>query len=288
MTADPLPGGRPGPADTFAEEGVALIRERCDAVPEFGLVLGSGLGDVVAGDVEPCHEFSFRSLPGFPPAGVPGHAGRLAMGRLYGRAAAVFFGRVHYYEGHGIAATTLIPRLCAGLGVRTLILTNAAGGLDPGLRAGQLMLIRDHVNLMGVNPLFGWRYPGGGPAFVHLSGVYDRELGSLAHAVAEAEGIDLAAGIYVALSGPSYETPAETAFLAKTGASAVGMSTVPEATAGVAVGLKVLAISCITNAAGAESSHEEVLATARRASADLRSILMGVIQERRAGGTGGL
>jgi purine-nucleoside phosphorylase len=287
VTAD-RPGdavAMPGPGDTFAEEGVAIIRERCDLEPEFALVLGSGLSEAVGQDVEPCHEFSFRALPGFPPSGVPGQARRLAMGRLYGRPAAVFFGRVHYYEGYGIASATLIPRLAAGLGVRALILTNAAGGLDPAIRPGQLMLIRDHVNLMGVNPLFGWRLADGSPAFVDLSAVYDRELGLSVESVAEREAVDLVSGTYVALSGPSYETPAEIAFLAKVGATAVGMSTVPEATAGVAVGLRILALSCVTNIAGGHSTHHEVLDTAKRASSDLRAILMGVIRE---GGSGGL
>jgi purine-nucleoside phosphorylase len=267
----------PGPGDTVAEEGVTLIRERCELGPDVAVVLGSGLGDAVADDLDGCHEFAYQGLPGFPPPSVPGHAGRLRLGELYGVPAAVFMGRIHYYEGHGIAATTLISRLAAALGARILVLSNAAGGLHPDLRPGQLMLIRDHLNFLGVNPLTGWRHPDGTPAFVDLSSVYDPQLRSLAEEAAGAEGVDLGAGVYAALPGPSYETPAETRFLSQAGAQAVGMSTVPEAVAGVALGLRVLGLSCITNAAGAESSHHDVLTTARSGAVGLQAILRRVL-----------
>jgi purine-nucleoside phosphorylase len=270
-------GGRPGPDDTFTEESVALIRERTSLVPRVAVVLGSGLGDAVSEDVRPEQEFSYRVLPGFPPSSVPGHAGRLVMGQLYGVPAAVFRGRVHYYEGHGIGSTTLIPRLAAALGAGTLVLSNAAGGLDPSLKRGGLMLIEDHLNFLGVNPLSGWRFPGGGPAFVDLSNVYDASLSSMVEELAGDEGIELHRGVYVALPGPSYETPSESAFLRGAGAHAVGMSTVPESVAAAALGLSVLAVSCITNVAGTEASHEDVLAAARDASLDLRAILRGVV-----------
>jgi purine-nucleoside phosphorylase len=271
------PAGRPGPGDGFVEEGVALIRERTSVIPRVAIVLGSGLGDAVAGDVEPDREFSYRTLPGFPPSTVPGHAGRLVMGHLYGVAAAVFLGRVHLYEGFGMSAATLIPRLAAALGAGALVLTNAAGGLVPELERGQLMLIEDHLNFLGANPLFGWRFPDGRPAFVGLSRTYDRALLALAEEAAEEEGIGLARGVYAALPGPSYETPAETRFLAKAGAHAVGMSTVPEAVAGVALGLRVLAISCVTNAAGTDDTHEDVLAAAKEATLHLRALMAHVV-----------
>jgi purine-nucleoside phosphorylase len=267
----------PGLGDTTVEEGVALIRERCELQPSVAVVLGSGLGDAVAGDLEGCHEFAYQGLPGFPVSRVPGHAGRLRLGELYGVSAAVFMGRIHFYEGHGIASTTLISRLAAGLGARVLVLSNAAGGLDPALSPGQLMLIRDHLNFLGVNPLTGWRHPDGTPAFVDLSSVYDPELRALADDAARARGVSMATGVYAALPGPSYETPAETRFLAQAGAGAVGMSTVPEAVAAVALGMRVLGVSCITNAAGAESSHEEVLATARTGAESLQAVLGGVL-----------
>ena len=285
MTSDPSPAttARPGPGDAWAEAGVALIRERCEVEPEIAIVLGSGLGDAVGADLSACHQFPFGALPGFPPSTVPGHAGRLALGSLYGVAVAVFFGRVHFYEGHGIGATTLIPRLCAGLGAETLFLTNASGGLEPSMRAGQLMVLTDHLNMLGVNPLTGWRMPDGSPAFVDLSHVYDEGLRQQVLDAATARGVDVASGVYLALPGPTYETPAESAFLRRAGAQAVGMSTVPEAVAAAALGLSVVAVSCVTNAAGQETSHHEIQEIGRKASADLRAILMDVLEARAAG-----
>ncbi len=271
--------GHPGPRDTFAEEGAALVRERSSISPTMAIVLGSGLGDAVADDVVPDREFSYHALPGFPPSSVTGHASRLVMGHLYGVPAAVFLGRVHLYEGHGMDATTLIPRLAAELGANTLVLTNAAGGLAPELKRGALMLIEDHLNFLGANPLFGWRYPGGQSAFVSLAATYDRELLAMAERAARDEGIDMARGVYAALPGPSYETPAETRFLAGAGAQAVGMSTVPEAVAAAALGLRVLAISCITNAAGADDTHDHVLAAAREATLRLRALMGRIVPQ---------
>jgi purine-nucleoside phosphorylase len=267
----------PGPPDTLAAEGASLVRERCAIEPSLALVLGSGLGDAVAADVEAKYEFVFESLPGFPAASVPGHRNRLEIGSLYGVDAAIFRGRVHFYEGHGIQATTLIPRLAAALGARVLVVTNAAGGLDASMRPGELMLIEDHINFMGVNPLLGWTYPSGAPAFVQLSDVYDRRLLALAQEEAARSGVAVRRGVYVGLPGPSYETPAETRFLSLAGAHAVGMSTVPEAVAARALGMEVLGISCIGNVAGGSDDHEGVLAAARRAAGDLRAILSGVI-----------
>jgi purine-nucleoside phosphorylase len=272
-----FPAAAAGPPDTYAEQGAALVRERSELRPRVALVLGSGLGDAVAGDVRPGQEFVYRTLPGFPDPSVPGHAGRLVMGQLYGVPSAVFMGRVHFYEGHGIGATTLIPRLAAALGVRTFVLTNAAGGLHPSLRPGQLMLIEDHINLMGINPLFSWRLATGAPAFVDLSRVYDGRLLALAEEVAGRRGVDVRRGVYVALSGPSYETKAEIRMLASLGADAVGMSTVPEAAAAAALGCSVLAISCITNVAAEEPTHQEVLDVAKSAAGDLQAILQGVL-----------
>jgi purine-nucleoside phosphorylase len=270
---------RPGPGDAFASEGSALIRKRCGVRPQVAVVLGSGLRDAVETDVAPEGEFPYEELPGFPPPTVPGHAGRLVMGMLHGVPAAVFLGRVHFYEGHGVGSTTLIARLAAELGATALVLTNAAGGLDPSFRRGQLMLIEDHLNFLGVNPLSGWRFPGGIPAFVDLSEVYDRKLLDLAESAAEREGIHSARGVYAALPGPTFETPAETEFLRRAGAHAVGMSTVPEAVAGAALGVRVLGISCITNVAGTSGSHEDVLAGAKDAAAGLRKILAGIVPE---------
>ena len=267
----------PGPKDLDTEETVALIRERSGVRPSVAVVLGSGLGDAVQADIGAEREFSFEGLPGFPRSSVPGHDGQLIMGTLYGVPAAVFMGRVHYYEGHGVQPTTLVPRVAAALGARTLVLTNAAGGLDPAMNVGDLMIITDHINLMGVNPLFGWWYPDGSPAFVDLSAVYDHGLVERAREAARSGGIDVREGVYAAVSGPSYETPAEIVALGRLGANAVGMSTVPEAVAGVALGLKVMGISCITDVAGGEVTHEEVLAAAGKAAPHLRAILAHVI-----------
>jgi purine-nucleoside phosphorylase len=268
---------RPGPGDTYAVEGAALIRERSAVTPVVAVVIGSGLREAVEGDIQPDREFSFASLPGFPPPSVPGHLGRLVLGSLHGVATAVFLGRVHLYEGYGVGATTLIPRLAAELGAATIVLTNAAGGLDPSLRRGQLMLIQDHINLLGVNPLTGWRYPDGGPAFVDLSAVYDRDMLDLAEDVARRERVAVSRGVYAALPGPTYETPAETEYLRRTGANAVGMSTVPEAVAAVALGLRVLGVSCITNVAGTAGTHEDVLEIGKEAAGSLGKVLAGAV-----------
>jgi len=271
--AQAAPRSRPSPGGDEPERGAALVAGRTAVRPAVAIVLGSGLGVALEEDMETDAEFPFGELPGFPTASVPGHAGRLRIGTLYGVPVAAFFGRVHFYEGHGIAATTLIPRLAAAMGAHTIVLTNACGGLDPAMRVGQLMVISDHLNEMGVNPLFGWRLPDGAPAFVDISRVYDAALLEAARAAAEEAGIDVRVGVYAAVSGPSYETPAETTALARLGADAVGMSTVPEAVAAAALGLRVLGISCITDVAGTELTHEEVLAAATGAAPDLRAIL---------------
>jgi purine-nucleoside phosphorylase len=196
---------------------------------------------------------------------------------LFGVPAAVFFGRTHFYEGHGMGGPTLIPRLTAALGIRVLMLSNAAGGLDPDVRPGDLMLLTDHVNLMGANPLTGWRFPDGAPAFVDLTTVYDPDLRALAIDRAREAGIPLRTGVYAAFSGPSYETPAEHGMARILGASAVGMSTVPEAVAAAAVGLRTLAVSCITNVAGEPATHEDVLRAASAASGDLATLFAGIL-----------
>jgi purine-nucleoside phosphorylase len=261
--------------------------------PGVGVVLGSGLGEAVAADVKVEAEFPYAELPGFPAPSAPGHPGTLLLGELFDTPAAVFMGRIHYYEGHGIEPTTLITRVAREMGATVMILTNAAGGLDPALRVGQFMLIEDHLNFLGVNPLAGWRFPGGAPAFVDLSTVYDARLIALAEEAARGEGVEVARGTYAAVPGPSYETPAETTFLARSGARAVGMSTVPEAVAAAALGMAVLGISCITDVAGSPLSHEDVLETATAAGPALRGILRRVVPGLRRGldgegGSGGL
>lgn len=278
---------RPRPPDRLADEGVALIRGRSEVEPIVSVVLGSGLGASIGPDaLEVDQEFTYEALPGFPPSAVPGHAGRLVVGSLFGVPAAVFSGRVHFYQGLGMAGATLVARLAASLGVRVQVVTNAAGGLDAGVRPGQLMVLRDHINLIGENPLLGWQYPDGMPAFVDLSAVYDPQLRRAANRAAEAAGIPLIEGVYAGMSGPSYETPAEVEALRRLGANAVGMSTVPEAVAGRALGVRTLGISCITNVVGEPTTHRDVLAAAAAGAQPLATILAAVLPEV-AGGIAG-
>jgi inosine/guanosine/xanthosine phosphorylase family protein len=222
-------------------------------------VLGSGLGPALGDSLTEEASFGFEDLPGFPPPGVPGHAGRLVLGRLAGVEVAAFFGRIHFYEGHGMDVPALLPRVVRGLGADTIVLTAAVGALVPELRAGSVVILRDHVNMMGTAPMRAWRYPDGMPAFVGMNDVYDPALGDLALRRAEALGIVAAGGVYAAMSGPAYETPTEVAFLSLAGATVVGMSMVPEAVPARALEMRVLGICSVTNAFGDRIEHEEVL-----------------------------
>jgi len=263
--------------DPAPARAAAVIAPLLRTPPRVAVVLGSGLGSGLGDDLAVDADVGYEELPGFPGSTVPGHAGRVFGGTLAGMSVVVFSGRIHLYEGHGIAATTLIPRVADALGVRTIVLTNAAGGLEPTMKPGQLMLIRDHVNWMGVNPLTGWRMEDGSPAFVDLSAVYDPRLLEVARDAATAAGVPVSVGVYAAAAGPTYETAAEAAALATLGAQAVGMSTVPEAVASAGLGLRVLGVSLITNLAGTEATHEEVLAAAAGATPGLRAILKAAI-----------
>lgn len=264
------PEGIPSPGDGVVEPIVEAIRARTDVRPVAGIVLGSGLGDAItgawerAGSGEPV-ELPYAELPGFPPPTVPGHAGRLWLGTIGGRPVGFFQGRVHFYEGHPMPIASLTTRVAAGLGAGTMVLSAAVGGLDPSTPGGSIVVLRDHLNLMGANPLAGWRYPDGSPAFVDLSTVYDRELSGSALRVLREAGTATAEGVYAAMAGPSYETPAETEMLRRMGATVVGMSTVPEAVVARALGMRVLGLSFVTNAAGASVSHEEVLLASKTA-----------------------
>ena len=264
------PEGRPSPGDGVAEEILEAIRTRTDVRPVAGVVLGSGLGDAItgawerAGSGEPV-EIPYAELPGFPPPTVPGHAGKLWLGTIAGRPLAFFQGRIHFYEGHPMALASLTTRIASGLGAATMVLSAATGGLDPAIGGGSIVVVRDHVNLMGTNPLAGWRYPDGSPAFVDVSAVYDAELSDAALRVLREVGIAASEGVYAAVAGPAYETPAETEMLRRLGATVVGMSTVPEAVAARALGMRVLGLSFVTNAAGGSVSHEEVLLASKTA-----------------------
>ncbi|MGZ5317600.1 MAG: purine-nucleoside phosphorylase [Actinomycetota bacterium] len=251
--------GRPGPGDDLPDRAAAVVRARTDLVPRAGVVLGSGLGPALGDALEEDASFAFTDLPGFPPPGVPGHAGRLVLGRLAGVPVAAFFGRVHYYEGHGMDVSALLPRVAGALGADTMVLTAAVGGLVPGEPAGTVVVLRDHVNLMGAAPLRGWRYPDGMPTFINTQHVYDETVGDLALERAAALEIGASAGVYAAMSGPAYETPTEVRFLQQAGATVVGMSMVPESLPSVALGMRVLGLCSLTNAFGEHVEHEEVV-----------------------------
>ncbi len=260
----------------------AHVRARTALVPRVGLVLGSGLG-AIADAVEDAVRFPYAELPGFPQGGVAGHARTLHLGTLAGVPVAVLEGRAHLYEGVAPAALAAPVRALRALGAELVLLTNAAGSLVPEVGPGRLMALSDHINLMGTNPLIGPNDEGVGPRFVALGAAYDAELRARLHAAAEAEAIALADGVYLAVSGPTFETPAEIRAFRALGADAVGMSTVPEAIAAVHCGLRVAAISCITNLAeglsGEALSHEGTLAAAALGAQDLARLVPRFLQE---------
>lgn len=253
---------------------------RIPAPPEVALVLGSGLG-ALADAVEDAVRVAYGEIPGFAASTVVGHAGRMVAGRLEGRSVLAFQGRYHAYEGHPAAALAAPVRVAAALGARTLIVTCAAGGVNADLAAGSLMLIADHLNLMGQNPLVGPVLPGE-ERFPDMTEAYDRSLMTLAESVAKAEGIAVSRGVYAALLGPSYETPAEVRMLRMLGADAVGMSTVPEVIAARAGGLRVLGIALITNAAagisGTPLDHAEVVVAGAEAAERFQRLVRGVLR----------
>lgn len=279
MTDRPVPS----PGDGVAEGLARAIRDRTDLEPVAGVVLGSGLGDAIAvarelaGSGDPI-EIAYAELPGFPPPTVPGHAGKLWLGTIGGRTVAIFQGRIHFYEGHPMPLVSITTRLSHALGARTMVLSAAVGGLDPSTPGGSMVVLRDHVNLMGTNPLTGWRYPDGSPAFVDVSDVYDQELSDAALRIMHDQGVTTSEGIYAAMAGPSYETPAETEMLRRMGATVVGMSTVPEAVAARALGMRVLGLSFVTNAAGSTVSHEEVLLASKTAAEAIGQVVAGLVE----------
>lgn len=251
--------GVPGPGDDLPARAAEVVRARTDLVPAVAVVLGSGLGPALGKALEPVAGFAFTDLPGFPPPGVPGHAGTLVLGRLAGVPVAAFNGRVHVYEGHGMDVPALLPRLAHELGAATMVLTAAVGGLEPGVDAGTVVVLHDHLNMMGTTPLRGWRYADGTPAFIDARAIYDPDLAELALARARALGIHVTSGVYGAMSGPAYETPTEVGMLQRLGATVVGMSMVPEALPANALGMRVLGICSLTNAFGEHVTHEDVV-----------------------------
>lgn len=265
-------------------QAVEAIRERTTAQPQVGLILGSGLGGL-AEAVENAVSFPSREVPGWPASTVEGHVGRLIFGELEGKSVFVMQGRAHYYEGHSMASIGLPVRVMQKLGVEILIVTNAAGGVNPDFSPGDLMLISDHINLLGmagVTPLYGPNLDEFGPRFPDMSQAYDPELRALARETAEEHDIPMQEGVYICLAGPSFETPADLRFLRGIGVDAVGMSTVPEVTVARHGGTRVLGVSGISNKANLDgktvTTHEEVLEAGRIIVPRLTELLTGVLR----------
>jgi purine-nucleoside phosphorylase len=263
-----------------AEHAARVIRARTKLEPRIALVLGSGLGGF-ADDFEEAVGIPYEEIPGFMRSTAAGHAGRLVIGKVETVPVVAMQGRVHYYEGYSLEDVTFPIRTFKLLGVKTLILTNASGGINVELNQGALMVISDHLNLMGDNPLRGRNDDRFGPRFPDMTAVYSRELQEVVIEEANAIGTPVRRGIYGALSGPSYETPAEIHLLRNLGADAVGMSTVPEAIVARHMDLEVLGISCITNMAAGISdepiNHEEVMATGDRVRETFAQLLRRVV-----------
>ncbi len=266
--------------DPRLEECVEFLRSKVPVPPVVGVILGSGLGDF-ADLVEGAVRIPYGEIPGFPASAVVGHAGMLVAGTVKGAPVVVLAGRIHFYEGHAMSQVVFPSRVLGLLGCRTVIVTNAAGGIDKSFRPGNLMLIEDHINAFGTNPLVGANDDALGPRFPDMSDAYRKELRSAAARIAKGLKIKVQRGVYLGVHGPSYETPAEIRAFRTLGAHAVGMSTVPEVIALNQMGVGVLGISCITNmAAGVlkqKLHHEEVLETTRRVKDEFVRLLAGLV-----------
>lgn len=260
----------------------SFIQTQTDLQPEIGLILGSGLG-VLAEDIQSATKIPYANIPGFPESTVQGHAGRLVLGELAGKRVIAMQGRFHYYEGHALDLVTLPVRVMNELGVKQLIVTNAAGGINTDFSPGDLMIIESHINFTFQNPLIGPNDDRLGPRFPDMSTAYTPELRQLAEKVAGAQGLTIRKGVYAGVVGPSYETPAEIRMLRTLGADAVGMSTVPEVIVAVHGGMQVLGISCISNMAAGildqPLSHEEVMETAEKVKTTFSTLVKGIVQE---------
>lgn len=251
--------------------------------PVLALILGSGWGPVVEEAMTVDQSFLYNEIPGFPVSTVEGHRGRLLLGHIAKVPVWVMQGRFHYYEGYGMGQVTLPIRVFARLGVKGLLLTNAAGGMDPSHRPGDLMVIRDHINCMGANPLRGPNAEAFGPRFPDLTEAWDKRLQAILQKVGSISQVDLHCGVYLAVSGPTFETPAEIKAFRHLGADAVGMSTVPECIVARHCGIRVAGLSCITNLAAHEGgdllTHEEVAAAAAKSQAKVVRLLLEALPE---------
>jgi len=268
--------------DPALAETIEFLRTRCRRQPALGLILGSGLG-AYAGRFKDSVALPYGSIPNFPRSAVPGHAGNLVFGSLQGVSCLALQGRFHFYEGHSMRDIAFPVRILRGLGIEKLIVTNAAGGVNPDFRPGDFMLIEDHINMMGLNPLIGSNPEAASPRFPDMTEAYDPEMREIAADVARRLDIPLQKGVYVGVTGPCYETPAEIRMYRGFGADAIGMSTVPEVIAAVEAGIRVLGISCITNMAASmgqgKISHKEVLEATERVKEKAHALLNGIIKE---------
>lgn len=257
------------------QETTDFIKEQGVKAVEFGLILGSGLGEL-AEEIQNPVVISYNEIPHFPISTVVGHAGQLVYGDLAGKKVLAMQGRFHYYEGNSMQTVTYPVRVMKALGAHSVVVTNACGGVNETFAPGDLMLITDHINFMGANPLVGPNEESMGPRFPDMSQAYSIEYMTVAKEVAKAAGLHLKEGVYMGFSGPTYETPAEIRFARTIGADAVGMSTVPEVIVAAHSGLKVLGISCITNlAAGMQKNlnHAEVVETTERVKVEFKALV---------------
>lgn len=264
------------------QEAAAYLRSRITGTPEIGLMSGTGLGGST-GSMAVDFETDYADIPHFPVSTVVSHAGRMASGRMHGRDVMVMQGRFHLYEGYAPGVVTFPVRVMQALGVKTLIVTNAAGGLNPEFAPGDIMAIADHINLTGENPLVGPNNEDWGVRFPDMSTVYSPEIIQIAVNVAEKKGLRMKKGVYVGLKGPSLETPSETRFIRQIGADAVGLSTVQEVIAAVHADMRILGLSIITNVNDPDrpepATVEEIIGVAQNAAPFLAQLISGVIEE---------
>ena len=258
------------------------VLSKIKVLPEIGIILGSGLGSL-ADEITNAVSIPYEDIPYFSKSDAVGHANELVIGELEGKVVAAMKGRYHYYEGYSLQEVTFPVRVLQALGIEKLVITNACGAVNTEFNPGELMLITDHINLVGSNPLIGKNNDELGPRFTDVSEVYNRELRAIASKVAQEKGITLREGVYGWWSGPVYETPAEIRMIRVLGGDAIGMSTVPEATVAVHAGLKVLGVSCLTNMAcgilDEPLSHEEVLEVAAKSRNMFVDLIKGILKE---------
>lgn len=266
----------------YINEASSYIREKVDFEPEIGLVLGSGLGTLV-NEIESPIVIDYKDIPHFPVSTVEGHEGKLVLGSLEGKKVIAMQGRFHYYEGYTLQEVTFPVRVMKALGIKMLLVTNACGSLTKDLYPGALMIIEDHINFIGDNPLIGKNYDELGPRFPDMSSAYDKELIRLAESVSRKLNIETKKGVYVAISGPNYATRAELRMLRKIGGDTIGMSTVPEVIVARHTGVKILGISCVTDMAIADEivsiSHEEVIKVANETRPKFIRLVRGILNE---------